>query len=107
MKQMWIHRPARPVSDRRAHHCGDVAFVGDLDRYFRAHDVRTEGPLENASRDSVQGYPSPSRGGRQYIAVTTGFGGGSPRNVPATISPEIEYPSTGQALYVFKLRDKR
>jgi hypothetical protein len=27
--------------------------------------------------------------------------------VPETISPEIEYPSTGQALYVFRLRDKK
>jgi alcohol dehydrogenase (cytochrome c) len=48
-----------------------------------------------------------SAGGHQYIAVTTGLGGGSPRNVPATISPEIEYPRTGQALYVFRLRDQR
>jgi len=57
---------------------------------------------------SVQGFPiSFSAGGHQYIAVTTGLGGGSPRNVPETISPEIEYPQNGQALYVFRLREKR
>ena len=39
--------------------------------------------------------------------MTTGVGGGSPRQVPATIIPEIEVPNTGQALYVFKLRDKK
>jgi alcohol dehydrogenase (cytochrome c) len=48
-----------------------------------------------------------SAGGHQYIAVTTGLGGGSPRNVPAVIAPDIEVPSSGQALYVFRLREKR
>jgi alcohol dehydrogenase (cytochrome c) len=57
---------------------------------------------------SVQGFPiSFSAGGHQYIAVTTGLGGGSPRQVPATIIPDIEYPNTGQALYVFRLREKK
>ena len=41
--------------------------------------------------------------GRQYIAVTTGLGGGSPRMVPRTISPEIKHPANGHALYVFEL----
>jgi len=41
--------------------------------------------------------------GKQYVAVTTGNGGGSPRNVPATIAPEIHSPATGNALYVFAL----
>jgi hypothetical protein len=39
--------------------------------------------------------------------VTTGVGGGSPRNVPAIISPDILQPNTGQALYVFRLREKK
>ena len=57
---------------------------------------------------SVQGFPiSFSAGGRQYIAVTTGLGGGSPRNVPATIAPDIKHPSYGHALYVFRLREKK
>ncbi len=45
--------------------------------------------------------------GKQYIAVTTGLGGGSPRLVPSTLAPEIRVPTTGQALYVFALPDKR
>ena len=57
---------------------------------------------------SVQGFPvSFSVGGKQYIAVTTGLGGGSPRLVPRLISPEINYPGTGNALYVFELPDRR
>jgi alcohol dehydrogenase (cytochrome c) len=52
----------------------------------------------------VQGFPvSFSANGKQYIAVTTGLGGGSPRVVPRTITPEINHPNTGHALYVFEL----
>jgi alcohol dehydrogenase (cytochrome c) len=41
--------------------------------------------------------------GKQYVAVTTGLGGGSPRGVPAVVTPEIQPPNRGQALYVFAL----
>ena len=86
---------------------GGVAFVGDLDRHFRAFDVKTGKILwETRLGTSVQGFPvSFSVGGKQYIAVTTGLGGGSPRQVPATIAPEINYPPNGNALYVFALPD--
>ena len=53
---------------------------------------------------SAQGYPvSFAVDGRQYIAVMSGLGGGSPRNVPAAIIPDIKIPQSGQALYVFAL----
>ncbi len=53
---------------------------------------------------SVQGFPITfSAGGRQYVAVTTGVGGGSPRVVPSLIAPEIHHPANGNALYVFAL----
>ena len=53
---------------------------------------------------SVQGFPVTfTAGGKQYVAVTTGLGGGSPRVVPRTISPEIHHPATGNAIYVFAL----
>jgi len=45
--------------------------------------------------------------GRQYVAVTTGLGGGSPRLVPSLIAREIQPPQRGQALYVFALPDQR
>jgi alcohol dehydrogenase (cytochrome c) len=86
---------------------GDLAFVGDLDRYFRAFDITTGNVLwETRLGTSVQGYPiSFSANGKQYIAVTTGLGGGSPRNVPRLVSPDIRHPVTGNALYVFELPD--
>jgi alcohol dehydrogenase (cytochrome c) len=45
--------------------------------------------------------------GKQYVAVTSGNGGGSPRLVPATIAPDLHPPATGNALYVFALPDRR
>jgi len=35
--------------------------------------------------------------------VTSGLGGGSPRQVPRTIIPDVHHPQNGNALYVFAL----
>ena len=57
---------------------------------------------------SVQGFPvSFAIDGKQYIAVSTGLGGGSPRNVPRTIMPDVRHPGNGNALYVFTLPESR
>lgn len=84
---------------------GKLAFVGDVDRYFRALDVDTGDILwETRLGTSVQGFPvTYGVNGEQYIAVSTGLGGGSPRRIPQLLSPEIRHPDTGNALYVFKL----
>jgi alcohol dehydrogenase (cytochrome c) len=84
---------------------GGVAFAGDLDRSFKAVDVRDGRVVwETRLATSVQGYPiSFGLDGKQYIAVATGLGGGSPRGVPATITPELRPPNRGHALYVFAL----
>jgi alcohol dehydrogenase (cytochrome c) len=86
---------------------GGVAFVGDLDREFKAVDVRSGRILwRTRLATSVQGFPvSFEVGGKQYVAVTTGLGGGSPRLVPNLIAPEIDPPARGHALYVFALPD--
>jgi alcohol dehydrogenase (cytochrome c) len=55
----------------------------------------------------VQGFPVTfTANGKQYVAVTAGNGGGSPRVVPNTITPEIKPPSNGNMLYVFELAKK-
>jgi alcohol dehydrogenase (cytochrome c) len=82
-----------------------ITFVGDINRTFHAFDTANGKELWNVRLGtSVQGFPiSFSVGGKQYIAVPTGLGGGSPRLVPRTIAPDITHPPHGNALYVFTL----
>jgi alcohol dehydrogenase (cytochrome c) len=86
---------------------GDIAFAGDMDRHFRAFDVNTgEALWDTRLGTSVQGFPITfTANGKQYVAVSTGLGGGSPRIVPSRLTPEIRYPNVGNALYVFALPD--
>ena len=88
---------------------GGLAFAGDVDRYFRAYDVSNGSVLwEVRLNTSVQGFPvTYAVSGEQYVAVTTGIGGGSPRRVPRFVSPEIRHPPTGNGLFVFKLGGRR
>lgn len=104
LKQVWSWQQPAPFMTAVLSTGGGLAFVGDINRTFRAVDVKTGKTLwRTRLATSVQGYPVAfSIAGKEYIAVTTGLGGGSPRNAPDLLLP-IHYPNHGNALYVFAL----
>lgn len=107
MEEVWSYQQRASFHTGTMSTAGNLVFVGDLDRRFKAFDVTTgEIVWETRLGTSVQGHPvSFAVDGKQYIAVTAALGGTSPRTVPGVILTEIQYPRWGNAVYVFSLPD--
>ena len=106
MKPVWTFQQRSPFLTGVMSTAGGVGFVGDFDRVFRAFDVKTGKTLwRTRLPTTAQGYPvTYSVGGEQFVAVPTGYNGGSPEQKPTVmLSGELNRPTIGHGVYVFAL----
>jgi alcohol dehydrogenase (cytochrome c) len=109
LKPVWTFQQRAPFLTSAMTTAGGVGFVGDWDRTFRAFDLKTGKTLWTTRLGTTaQGFPTTySVDGEQFVAVPTGYNGGSPEVRPVTLLAfERNRPYSGHAVYVFALPKK-
>lgn len=109
-KPVWTFQQRAPFLTSAMTTAGGVGFIGDWDRTFRAFDLKTGKTLWTTRLGTTaQGYPTTySVDGEQFVAVPTGYNGGSPEVRPVTLLAfERNRPYSGHAVYVFALPKKQ
>ena len=106
LKPVWTVQQRAPFLTSSMTTAGGVGFVGDWDRTFRAFDVKTGKTLwKTRLGTTAQGFPTTFMvDGEQFVAVPTGYNGGSPQVRPSSMFAfERNRPMVGHAVYVFAL----
>jgi alcohol dehydrogenase (cytochrome c) len=103
-KPVWTVRQRASMSSSVLGLGTGVVFAGSSDRFFHAYDART-GKLLWQTRLAASPSSSPitySVNGEQYVAVVAG-GGGAFDSISRPFTPEIDSPTAGESVVVFKL----
>jgi len=103
LQEVWSHEQRASFSTGVMTTESDLAFVGDVDRYFKAFDLETGEVLWQVRLgSSAVGFPvTYTVNEKQYIAVPTEVGAFP--NIRRWVSPDIYTPNGGNAVYVFAL----
>lgn len=107
-RTLWRQRYSSPMNTSALATAGGVAFAGDWDRYMYAYDAATGKVLwQTRLATTAQGSPvTYSVRGKQYLAISSGTGGGSWSSLIAPdLRPDIRRPFGGNAVFVFALPD--
>lgn len=101
---VWTARDQAPPASGALATAGDLIFMGDVDRWFRAYDAHQGKVLWTTRLDNVPAsYPVTYRvNGRQYIAVATNEGFVHVQAMLRT-AKLLHQPNRGATLWVFAL----
>jgi len=105
-KTMWKYQQRAPIYGSALATAGNLVFVGDVIRRFRAFNADTGAVVwETILNGPVGGRPMTySVGGRQYLAVPAG--GVTLATLLLQLTPELSTPVGSNTLFVFALPEK-